>query len=149
MHHCIQLVFGKNPLQRLSIIERGDQPWFALGTPGGNRIFAAVTQGIMNVIDHGMTLQEAVEAPRVWTMGRGSSVLIENTFPKVAELAAGLERLGHKIEVVDKVAGGMNGILIDDDGLRHGAACWRADGAPAGLSGGPARLASTTLDRGR
>jgi gamma-glutamyltranspeptidase/glutathione hydrolase len=33
----------------------------------------------------------------------------------------------------------MNGILVDSVGLRHGAACWRADGVPVGLSGGPAR----------
>ncbi|MDH5291513.1 MAG: gamma-glutamyltransferase family protein, partial [Acidimicrobiia bacterium] len=98
---------------------------------------------------HGMTLQQAVEAPRVWTMGMGSPVLVEDTFPNLAELVTGLERLGHRVEVVDKVAGGMNGVLVDDDGLRHGAACWRADGSPAGLSGGEARPASTILDRGR
>lgn len=142
---------GKRVLSSMSptIVERDGRPWFALGTPGGNRIFAAVTQAILNVIDHGMSLQQAVEAPRVWTMGIGSPVLVENTFSNLSELVVGLERLGHRVEVVDKVAGGMNGVLIDDDGLRHGAACWRADGAPAGLSGGPARLASTTLDRGR
>ncbi len=142
---------GKRVLSSMSptIVERDGKPWFALGTPGGNRIFAAVTQAILNVVDHGMSLQQAVEAPRVWTMGRGSSVLVEDTFPNLSELVAGLERLGHRVEVVDKVAGGMNGVLIDDDDLRHGAACWRADGAPAGLSGGAARLASTTLDRGR
>ncbi len=142
---------GKRVLSSMTptIVERDGRPWFALGTPGGNRIFAAVTQAILNVIDHGMSLQQAVEAPRVWTMGMGSPVLVEDTFPNLPELVAGLQRLGHRVEVVDKVAGGMNGVLIDDDDLRHGAACWRADGAPAGLSGGPARLASTTLDRGR
>ncbi len=142
---------GKRVLSSMSptIVERDGRPWFALGTPGGNRIFAAVTQAILNVIDHGMTLQQAVEAPRVWTMGMGSPVLVEDTFPNLAELVTGLERLGHRVEVVDKVAGGMNGVLVDDDGLRHGAACWRADGSPAGLSGGEARPASTILDRGR
>ncbi|MGF1597168.1 MAG: gamma-glutamyltransferase [Acidimicrobiales bacterium] len=142
---------GKRVLSSMSptIVERHGQPWFALGTPGGNRIFAAVTQAILNVVDHGMSLQQAVEAPRVWTMGRGSTVLVEDTFPDLTELVAGLERLGHGVEVVDKVAGGMNGVLIDEDGLRHGAACWRADGSPAGLSGGPARMSSTALDRGR
>ncbi len=142
---------GKRVLSSMSptIVERDGRPWFALGTPGGNRIFAAVTQAILNVVDHGMSLQQAVEAPRVWTMGMGSPVLVENSFPNLADLVSGLERLGHRVEVVDKVAGGMNGVLIDDDDLRHGAACWRADGAPAGLSGGDARLASTTLDRGR
>jgi gamma-glutamyltranspeptidase/glutathione hydrolase len=63
-------------------------------------------------------------------------------------LVAGLARRGHAVEVVPKVAGGMNGVLIDEAGLLHGAACWRADGAPAGLSGGPARLAGETLPLG-
>jgi len=44
------------------------------------------------------------------------------------------------LELVQRVAGGMNGILFDHAaGVMHGAACWRADGAPIGLSGGPAR----------
>lgn len=136
---------GKRILSSMSptIVQRHGQPWFALGTPGGSRIFGAVTQAIINVIDHGMSLQEAVEAPRVWTMG--ANVLVEDTFPNLAELVAGLERRGHIVEVVPKVAGGMNGILVDDDGLLHGAACWRADGAPVGLSGGAARLHGESL----
>ena len=44
-------------------------PGLVLGTPGGRRIFAAVLQGVLNVIDHGMSPQEAVDAPRVWTDG--------------------------------------------------------------------------------
>jgi gamma-glutamyltranspeptidase/glutathione hydrolase len=39
---------------------------------------------------------------------------------------------------VPKVAGGMNGVLVDEGGLLHGAACWRADGTPMGISGGHA-----------
>ena len=53
--------------------------------------------------------------------------------------------MGHRIELVAKVAGGMNGILFDQSaGLMHGAACWRADGVPIGLSGGPARAGTPT-----
>jgi gamma-glutamyltranspeptidase/glutathione hydrolase len=139
---------GKRILSSMSptIVQRDGRPWFALGTPGGTRIFAAVTQAIMNVVDHGMTLQEAVEAPRVWTMG--AAVLVEDGFPNLSELVSGLERLGHTVEAVPKVAGGMNGVLIDDAGLLHGAACWRADGAPAGFSGGPARLRGEALPLG-
>ena len=138
---------GKRILSSMSptIVGREGRPWFALGTPGGNRIFAAVTQAILNVVDHGMSLQEAVEAPRVWTMG--GAVHVEDTFPGLTELVAGLERLGHRVEVVPKVAGGMNGVMIDDDGRRRGAACWRADGAPMAMSGGAARETTSTLDR--
>mgnify|MGYP006171161309 CR=1 FL=1 len=42
---------------------------YALGMPGGLRIFGCVMQGMLNLVDHGMSLQEAVEAPRLWTQG--------------------------------------------------------------------------------
>ena len=42
---------------------------YALGLPGGRKIFPAAMQALINLIDHGMSLQEAVEAPRVWTEG--------------------------------------------------------------------------------
>ena len=42
---------------------------YALGLPGGRKIFPAAFQALVNLIDHGMALQEAVEAPRVWTEG--------------------------------------------------------------------------------
>ncbi|MBI4497276.1 MAG: gamma-glutamyltransferase [Chloroflexi bacterium] len=129
---------GKRMLSSMSptIVLKDGRPLMALGTPGGTRIFAAVLQAIVNVIDHGMTLQEAVEAPRVWNDTR-SALLVE---PGIAPgVRAELEGMGHRVEVVPKVAGGMNGICMDEAGLLHGAACWRADGAPVGLSGGDAR----------
>jgi gamma-glutamyltranspeptidase / glutathione hydrolase len=129
---------GKRILSSMSptIVLRDGQPFMALGTPGGKRIFAAVTQAILNVIDHGMTLQEAVEAPRVWT--QGAALELETAFPNLEELRAALGALGHETLPVLKVAGGMNGVLRDAEGMLHGAACWRADGVPLGVSGGPA-----------
>jgi gamma-glutamyltranspeptidase/glutathione hydrolase len=116
-----------------TIVLKDGKPRFALGTPGGLRIFPAVLQAIVNVLDHGMTLQEAVEAPRVWA--RGSALEIEEAFPE--QIRATLAALGHEIAVVPRVAGGMNGVMCDPDtGLLHGAACWRADGTPVALSGG-------------
>jgi gamma-glutamyltranspeptidase/glutathione hydrolase len=84
------------------------------------------------VLDHGMTLQEAVEAPRVWT--NGGPLNVESAVPQAVR--DGLWRPGHELEVVPRVAGGMNGVYRDADGLLHGAAGWRADGTPAGYSGG-------------
>lgn len=123
-----------------TIVQKQGRPWFALGTPGGLRIFPTVLQGIINVIDHGMNLQESVEAPRIWTAGRGLEV--ENEAPE--SVRAQLERMGHSIGLSDRIAGGMNGVQMDDEtGMLLGAACWRADGSPAGLSGGPARVGTT------
>lgn len=119
-----------------TIITQAGRLFLALGTPGGVRIFPSVLQAIINVIDHGMTLQEAVEAPRIWTQGQ--ALEIEAGVPAAVRQA--LAQRGHAVTVVSTVAGGMNGILFDGPrGLLHGAACWRADGAPVALSGGPAR----------
>lgn len=135
---------GKRVLSSMSptIVLKNGKPFMALGTPGGKRIFAAVAQAILNVIDHGMTLQQAVEAPRLWT--QGAELELEGGFADAEGLAVTLGQYGHTTLLVPKVAGGMNGVLVDDDGRLHGAACWRADGVPIGLSGGPARLPNTS-----
>ena len=80
-------------------------------------------------------VQEVIRA----LTAQGAEVELEDCFPNLAELETALLRLGHRTKRVEKVAGGMNGVLLDAAGLIHGAACWRADGVPIGLSGGPAR----------
>ena len=108
---------------------------YALGLPGGRKIFPAAFQALINLIDHGMELQEAVEAPRVWT--EGPFLEVEHGIAPVTRL--GLEARGHTLVVMPTVAGGMNAIQFHDDGGMTGAACWRADGSPAALGGGLAR----------
>ena len=118
----------------MMVCRDGEIRW-ALGLPGALRIFPSAFQALVNLIDHGMTLQEAVEAPRIWT--QGGVVEIENTFPEAVE--AGLADRGHEVERVGRVAGGMNAIAFEDDGSLTGAACWRADGTPVAIAGGLAR----------
>jgi gamma-glutamyltranspeptidase/glutathione hydrolase len=108
---------------------------FALGLPGALRIFPSALQAIVNLIDHGMTLQEAVEAPRVWT--EGGVLELEAAIPEA--VASELVARGHKVVRSPRIAGGMNAISVDDDGTLTGAACWRADGTPVAISGGLAR----------
>ncbi len=107
----------------------------ALGLPGGLRIFPSALQAIVNLLDHGMSPQEAVEAPRLWT--EGGPVELEPSFP--ASLADALAARGHAIQRVNRVAGGMNAVSFAEDGLMTGAACWRADGTPVAIAGGLAR----------
>lgn len=129
---------GKRMVSSMSptIVLKNGRPFLALGTPGGVRIFPSVLQAIVNVIDHGMTLQEAVEAPRIWTQGQELEVE-----PAIGTaVRAQLTQRGHTILEVPAVAGGMNGVHFDQDtGLIHGAACWRADGSPVALGGGYSR----------
>lgn len=108
---------------------------FALGLPGALRIFPSAMQAIVNLIDHGMTLQEAVEAPRIWT--EGGVLELEAAIPD--SVAEELIRRGHSVVRAPRIAGGMNAISFDPDGTLTGAACWRADGTPVGISGGLAR----------
>jgi gamma-glutamyltranspeptidase/glutathione hydrolase len=51
------------------MVLKDNQMSFALGLPGALRIFPSAMQAIINIIDHGMSVQDAVEAPRVWTNG--------------------------------------------------------------------------------
>ena len=119
-----------------TIISKDGRPLMALGTPGGVRIFPSVAQAIVNVIVHRMTLQEAVEAPRVWTQGQA----LEVESAVLEKVRYGLSARGHDLLEVKSVAGGMNGVIFDHDtGTITGAACWRDDGAPIAISGGPAR----------
>jgi gamma-glutamyltranspeptidase/glutathione hydrolase len=108
---------------------------YALGLPGGRKIFPSAMQALINLIDHGMTLQEAVEAPRIWT--EGPVLEVEHGVPESVRKA--LEARGHKVQVMPIVAGGMNAIQFHDDGSMIGAACWRADGSAIALGGGLAR----------
>jgi gamma-glutamyltranspeptidase/glutathione hydrolase len=56
-----------------------------------------------------------------------------------AAVTDALVAMGHSIERVRTVAGGMNGVLRDPEtGLIHAGACWRRDGSVAGWSGGDA-----------
>jgi len=105
---------------------------YALGLPGGKRIFPSAMQALINLIDHGMSLQEAVEAPRVWT--EGHALEVEKAIPEAVRVK--LRALGHRVVEMATVAGGMNAIQFHDDGTLSGAACWRADGTPVAISGG-------------
>ncbi|MFH2111653.1 MAG: gamma-glutamyltransferase [Candidatus Bathyarchaeota archaeon] len=133
---------GKRMLSSMTptIVLRDEAPFLCLGSPGGTRIFPAICQALVNVIDFGMSIQQAVEAPRVWTMGvPGTPEGKLHVEPELSkETLEELKRRGHDILLVPKVAGGMNGVIVGEDGLMHGGACWRADGTPMGVSGGEA-----------
>jgi gamma-glutamyltranspeptidase/glutathione hydrolase len=135
--HALSLAPGKRVTTSMSpmMALRNGQLVYALGLPGGKRIFPSAMQALINLIDHGMSLQEAVEAPRVWT--EGNALELEAAIPDAVREA--LRAMGHEVAIVPTVAGGMNAIEFCDDGSLAGAACWRADGTPIALAGGLAR----------
>ncbi len=113
------------------MVLRDGRPRFALGLPGALRIFPSAMQAIVNLIDFGMSAQQAVEAPRIWT--EGAHVELE---PDYAHHKAALEARGHEVTLVPHIGGGMNAIAFGEDGQMTGAACWRADGTVSASGGG-------------
>ena len=136
-HTALSVQPGKRVFTSMApmMVCRQQQIKVALGLPGGMRIFPSAFQTLVNLQDHGMTLQEAVEAPRIWT--EGGTLEMESTFS--AALEKSLVSRGHDVTRLQRIAGGMNAIGFSDDGMLTGAACWRADGTPVGISGGLAR----------
>ncbi len=135
--HALSLAPGKRVTTSMSPVMalRDGKLVHALGLPGGKKIFPSALQALLNLIDHGMSLQEAVEAPRIWT--EGNALEVEQAVPQAVRAA--LAAMGHEVAAVATVAGGMNGIQFHEDGRLTGAACWRADGTPIGIAGGLAR----------
>src|SRR6202012_4241478 len=80
--HALSLAPGKRVTTSMSPVMalRNGKLVYALGLPGGKRIFASALQALITLIDHGMSLQEAVEAPRVWT--EGNALEVERTVPE-------------------------------------------------------------------
>jgi len=70
--------------------------------------FPSALQALLNLIDHGMSLQEAVEAPRVWT--EGNALEVEQAVPE--GVRASLTYDGTQRAAVPTVAGGMNAIPV-------------------------------------
>lgn len=70
---------GKSPLSSMSptIVSKDGEPFMVIGSPGGARIITITLEAIMNVIDHGMNLQEAIDAPRVHHQWLPDRVYIE------------------------------------------------------------------------
>ncbi|MBS4073931.1 gamma-glutamyltransferase [Ameyamaea chiangmaiensis] len=134
--HALSIEPGKRVPTSMApmMVRRDGKPVFALGMPGGLRIFPSVLQSIVNLLDHGMSLQEAVEAPRVWTQGQ--DVEIE---PAYAHVQDTLSDAGYDVQSKPHIGGGMNAIAFRPDGSMEGAACWRADGTALAIGGGLAK----------
>lgn len=94
------------------------------GTPGGETIGQTQFQTLVNVIDRGMSIQEAIEAPRIaldaepgfYTPGAAITLQMESRFPP--DVFAGLTAMGHRVEQVGPYAiGSVQGILVSAAGL--------------------------------
>jgi len=89
---------GKRPLSSMSptIVSKDNQPVMVVGTPGGSRIITAVLHTLLNVIDYGMNVQEAVDAPRFHQQWLPDLTNMEN-FAISPDTRKLLEAAGHKL----------------------------------------------------
>ena len=87
---------GKTPLSSMSptIVSRDGKPILVIGSPGGPRIITITLEAIVNMIDHGMTVQEAIDAPRLHHQMLPDTVYIER-FALSADTRALLEQRGY------------------------------------------------------
>jgi gamma-glutamyltranspeptidase/glutathione hydrolase len=130
---------GHRPVSNMGpmIVFKDKKPFLVLGSPGGTRIFPSLGQIILNIVDFGMSLDEAIEAPRFFTYsadGKPRPISIEPRIPDPTLKA--LEKLGHALtlrEPYDKYFGGAQGILIlRGKKIIYGGADSRRDGVGAG-----------------
>jgi gamma-glutamyltranspeptidase/glutathione hydrolase len=89
---------GKRPLSSMAptLVERDGQVVLVLGSPGGSRIITTVLETIMNIIDHGMGAQEAVDAPRLHHQGQPEDVYFERSGLS-PEVVSQLTAMGYKL----------------------------------------------------
>jgi gamma-glutamyltranspeptidase/glutathione hydrolase len=124
---------GKRMLSSMTptIVVRDGRTWLVAGSPGGGRIITTVLQVLVNAIDHGMDVQQAVDAPRFHHQWQPDDVRLE-PFGFAADVVSALEAMGHATRI-DRDMGGVQAIAIDGaTGLRLGASDPREDGAAIG-----------------
>jgi gamma-glutamyltranspeptidase/glutathione hydrolase len=92
---------GKRPRSSMSptIVLRSGRPWLAVGSPGGASIITTVLQILLNRIDFGMTLPQAIAAPRA--SQRNSAVTQAEPAFIAAPTTPGLQQLGQSFAIVD------------------------------------------------
>ncbi len=112
---------GKRPLSSMvpTIVLKNGKPYLALGAPGGSRIITAVLQVMLNVMDFGMNVQDAIDFPRVHHQWKPDRLDIERGISP--DTIALLKKAGYHIEEAKPmVIARVEGILVDSGWLQGG-----------------------------
>ncbi len=123
---------GKRMLSSMTptIVEKDNALYMVVGTPGGTTIITSVFQTIMNVIDHGMNMQEAVVAKRIHSQWVPDIVANEKGALSKDDSIA-LVGMGHTFRMRNSI-GRVDAILVRPDGKLEGGADPRGDDKAVG-----------------
>ncbi len=139
--HKNALVGGKRPFHTIipAFVTKDGKPFMSFGVMGGATQPQAHAQIVINMIDFGMNLQEAGDAPRIVHSGSsqptdevmldGGSLSLEKGFG--SKIEDELKKLGHKIQYEKGIFGGYQAIMLKDN-VYFGASESRKDGQAAG-----------------
>jgi gamma-glutamyltranspeptidase/glutathione hydrolase len=142
--HANSFAPGKRPFHTIipAFVTKDGKPWLSYGVMGGAMQPQGHVQILLNMIDFGMNLQEAGDAPRIQhdgstepagqheAMNDGGEVDLESGFP--IETIRALMRKGHSVRFADGPYGGYQAIMVNPDGGYVGASESRKDGMAAG-----------------
>ncbi|KAB7731345.1 gamma-glutamyltransferase [Rudanella paleaurantiibacter] len=124
---------GKRMLSSMTptILEKAGKLYMVVGTPGGSTIMTSVFQTILNVVEHGMTMQQAVNALKFHHQWLPDKTTFENGAftPKTEQI---LQSRGYVLERLTNTLGRMDCILVRPDGSFEGASDPRADNTAMG-----------------
>ena len=114
-----------------TILEKDGKLFMVVGTPGGSTIMTSVYQTILNVVEHGMTMQQAVNALKFHHQWLPDKTTFENGAFTDATIQA-LQSRGYILEKLTNTLGRMDCVLVRPDGSYEGASDPRADNTARG-----------------
>ncbi len=114
-----------------TILEKDGKLFMVVGTPGGSTIMTSVYQTILNVIEHGMTMQQAVNALKFHHQWLPDKTIFENGAFSESTVEY-LKNRGYILEKLSNTLGRMDCVLVRPDGSYEGASDPRADNTARG-----------------
>src|SRR5471032_79596 len=117
---------GKRPLSSMTptIIEKDGKLFMTVGAPGGGRIYTAVLQVILNVLDFGMNVQDAVDAPRFHHQWRPDTLSLERGISP--DTVALLQGRGYAVDYAPGVVLAQVAAIVSDGGWLQGGSDGRS-----------------------
>ena len=124
----------KRPLSSMTptiVLRKDGSLWFATGARGGPRIITTVLQVVLNMIDHDMNIQEAIDAPRIHHQWFPDEIITEQ-YGMSPDTRTVLEKMGHNFAAKPINIASATGISVSEDGIKFGAIDSRSDGEAIG-----------------